>query len=258
MTAAKGSPGASTAALALATCWPRRVLLAECDPAGGDIATGWLHGAADVGDRGLLSVALAARHGAAPVWDNVLTLDETGAVVWLPGLPDARQAPTVSAQWAAIADALAAGPPTDGADGAGEADVLADLGRLGAVHYPTAVATRADLTLLVVRSTLRGLAAARSWLPVLRADQPRVGVLLVGAGTPYDAGDVRSALGVDVVAVLADDPDTAGWLTGQAAHRPRHSGLLTSARTAARAVSERVSAGRDLPAVPAPAVEVPA
>ena len=37
---AKGSPGVSVAALALASVWPSRVVLAECDPAGGDLRTG--------------------------------------------------------------------------------------------------------------------------------------------------------------------------------------------------------------------------
>ena len=33
----KGAPGVTTTALALAAVWPRPVLLAECDPAGGDL-----------------------------------------------------------------------------------------------------------------------------------------------------------------------------------------------------------------------------
>ena len=33
----KGAPGVTTTAVALAAVWPRPVLLAECDPAGGDI-----------------------------------------------------------------------------------------------------------------------------------------------------------------------------------------------------------------------------
>jgi len=34
----KGAPGVTTACIALAAVWPRQVLLAECDPAGGDLA----------------------------------------------------------------------------------------------------------------------------------------------------------------------------------------------------------------------------
>src|ERR1700733_5524315 len=33
----KGAPGVTTTALSLAAVWPRPVLLAECDPAGGDL-----------------------------------------------------------------------------------------------------------------------------------------------------------------------------------------------------------------------------
>ena len=65
LTSAKGSPGVTTTALGLATAWPsvhpnRRVLLAEVDPAGGDIAAGYLRGEAQAG-RGLLALAAAAR-----------------------------------------------------------------------------------------------------------------------------------------------------------------------------------------------------
>src|SRR6266700_3629649 len=61
----KGAPGVTTASLALATVWPRPVLLAECDAAGGDLF--YRLPAADGGrldpQRGLLSLAVAARRG---------------------------------------------------------------------------------------------------------------------------------------------------------------------------------------------------
>ena len=34
---AGGSPGVTTSALALTLGWPSRVILAECDPSGGDV-----------------------------------------------------------------------------------------------------------------------------------------------------------------------------------------------------------------------------
>jgi len=43
--AAAKSAGVTTSALALAGVWPGPVLLAECDPAGGDINAGLLRGA---------------------------------------------------------------------------------------------------------------------------------------------------------------------------------------------------------------------
>lgn len=38
MGAAKGGPGVTTAAVALAAVWPRSAIVAECDPSGGDLA----------------------------------------------------------------------------------------------------------------------------------------------------------------------------------------------------------------------------
>src|SRR5262245_25103143 len=74
----KGSPGVTTSSVALAAVWPRPVLLAECDPAGGDLiyrlpaASG---GQLDV-RRGLLSLAVAARRGLQPqqVWEHTQKL----------------------------------------------------------------------------------------------------------------------------------------------------------------------------------------
>ncbi len=61
LVSAKGSPGVTTTALALSHAWPevhpeRRVLIAECDAAGGDIATGYLRGTLD-DSRGLLALS---------------------------------------------------------------------------------------------------------------------------------------------------------------------------------------------------------
>ncbi|HSS91257.1 MAG TPA: hypothetical protein VLL69_18210, partial [Streptosporangiaceae bacterium] len=64
----KGAPGVTTASVVLAAVWPRPVLLAECDPAGGDLR--YRFRAADGGGldpgRGLLSLAVAARRGLRP------------------------------------------------------------------------------------------------------------------------------------------------------------------------------------------------
>jgi len=75
----KGAPGVTTTALALAAVWPRPVLLAECDPAGGDLV--YRLPAADGGRldqrRGLLSLAVAARRGLQPhqAWEHTQKLN---------------------------------------------------------------------------------------------------------------------------------------------------------------------------------------
>ena len=74
----KGAPGVTTATVALAAVWPRHVLLAECDPAGGDLVyrlPGVDGGRLDP-RRGLLSLAVAARRGLQPqqVWEHAQKL----------------------------------------------------------------------------------------------------------------------------------------------------------------------------------------
>src|SRR3954470_13259012 len=56
----KAGPGVTTSTWALALSWPRPLLVADCDPGGGDMAPGLLAGRVAV-DRGLLSWATAAR-----------------------------------------------------------------------------------------------------------------------------------------------------------------------------------------------------
>src|SRR5438876_11522565 len=64
----KGAPGVTTAALALAAVWPRPVLLAECDPAGGDLVYRFpaLGGGHLDPRRRVLSLAVVARRGMQP------------------------------------------------------------------------------------------------------------------------------------------------------------------------------------------------
>src|SRR5260370_29129782 len=93
----KGAPGVTTASVALAAVWPRPVLLAECDPAGGDIVYR-LPGAGGTRldpRRGLLSPAVAARHGPQPdqVWEHTQELHGGLHVLAGGGTPPPRAAP---------------------------------------------------------------------------------------------------------------------------------------------------------------------
>ena len=84
----KGSPGVTTSALALAAVWPRRVLLAETDPAGGDLVyrSRAAHGGTLDPNSGMLSLAATARRGLAAeqLWDHAQPL--TGGLDVLVGL----------------------------------------------------------------------------------------------------------------------------------------------------------------------------
>ena len=96
-TSAKGSPGVTTAILALAWLWPeassgRRVLVVDADMAGGDIAAGYLQGTAPTTD-GLLGFAADRRtdRGAA-LWDHLIALDDDGSRLLMTGISAPSQA----------------------------------------------------------------------------------------------------------------------------------------------------------------------
>jgi len=129
-------------------------------------------------------------------------------------------------------------------------DVLADAGRLPFPPEPELL-TAADQVLLVVRPTLAQVHHARHQLSVLRRMRPQdatdgstnggrgLGLVLVG-DRPYGPGDVQTALGTPVVAVLAHDPRAAAAL-GDGTARGRwfdRSPLVRSARRAAAALTD--------------------
>src|SRR5260370_700606 len=120
----KGAPGVTTAWVALAAVWRRPVLLAECDPAGGDIVYR-LPGAGGTRldpRRGLLSLAVAARHGLQPdqVWEHTQKLH--GGLDVLAGVTTAEQGAGLDALWDVVGGLLSRIP---------QADVIADCGRIG-------------------------------------------------------------------------------------------------------------------------------
>jgi hypothetical protein len=192
--AGKGAPGVTTSLLALALGWPGPVLVADTDPAGGDIAVGWLGGRVGL-DRGLLSWAAATRHAqtgtVADLAPHVTAVPETGGrVLVLPGLAHAGQAAGLDQRtWARLAATADQPWPTDprpdpgpgelargngpgsaadaGADASGiRVDVLADCGRLGP-DTPWPLLTAAAVVLLVTRPTLRGVQHAHQALQLL-------------------------------------------------------------------------------------------
>src|SRR5436305_13588648 len=90
VTSGKAAPGVTTSTWALALSWPRPLLVADCDPAGGDMAPGLLAGRVGL-DRGLLSWSTAARRGlpgtaaAALLTEHTVQVPERPEVALLPG-----------------------------------------------------------------------------------------------------------------------------------------------------------------------------
>lgn len=255
-----GSPGVTTTALALALTWPRPVIVAECDPAGGAILAGLFAGHLPA-PSGLLGVVLDAGRGAGALagdlTGHLAPLDDSGNKMFLAGINDPRQAPGLAPSWPVIAAALASQ----------QADVIADCGRLDAGHgQPANVLAQAMAVVMVMRPSLRQIAAARPRIDQalsLIGGNGRLGVLLIGergpgGGRSPAAGEIAKALGVPVVGTLPEDVRTAAVLSDGVGRRSNVSGrpLMRAARTAGITMSQ-AAARAAVPVVVAPATGQP-
>ena len=256
LVSASGSPGTTTAALALAISWHRPVLLVEADPAGvSAIAAGWFKGSPPH-NRGLVNLAVAHRHGdlAAAVRENTFGLDQFPVTV-LPGVRSPAQAASVHALWNPLV------PILQDLDHNGM-DVIVDAGRLIACASPWPLVRASDAVLLTTRTNVPALAGARVWGSQLACEFDILGtgdhlaVLLVGEGRPFTAREMKKHTGLATVASLAWDPVNAQKISDGDARRLEnpdfHADPLAkgsygrSARAAASAVRTMVTANRDV------------
>ena len=218
----KGAPGVTTAALALAAVWPRPVLLAECDQAGGDIV--YRFPAAGGGHldprRGVLSLAVVARRGMQPqqVWEHVQKLH--GGLDVLAGVTNAEQGAGLSLLWGPIGKALAALP---------QADVIADCGRLGADGPLYDLLVEATTVVLVSKVQVADVIRLRDRASAFAAAaQTRgrrgfgVGVVVIAEYKKFRAalGEVQHVLGqanapATVLGGIAHDTKGADLLSGE-------------------------------------------
>lgn len=217
LTSASGAPGVTTLGIGLALCWPRSVLLSDCDPGAHQaVLAGYLAGTSAEG-KGLLRIAEAHRDRRSlteTVIDQAVPLadDDAASRLFLPGFARPTSAGLFAGTWPDLADSFAR------LDDHGF-DVLVDAGRLGPSGLPSPLVERADLTALVLRSDLRSIVAARIHLlalrehPRLQATQRSLGLILVGGGQPYSAREIAKSLGVPVIAEIADDAATARHLS---------------------------------------------
>jgi len=207
LVSAGGSPGVTTAALALALTWPGKVIVAETDPGGAAVLAGLFAGHVD-GSRNLRNVAyeaLTADTAAAEIPRQLVNLDPTGTRMLLPGLADPRHVAAIDPAWPVLAAALAASSST----------VLADCGRLDGGPSQAAVVTAADRIVLIMRPTLRQVAAARPRMQMLTDTSgiaAPVSLLLAGPG-PLDAGEITRLLGTRITGTLPNDAKTAAVLS---------------------------------------------
>ncbi|MFD2763864.1 hypothetical protein [Micromonospora eburnea] len=216
LVSAKGSPGVTTSALAAALSWHRRLVLAECDPAGGSIMAGYLGGALD-GPRGIGELAVGElRDGNldSAFWSQLVDLDAPRRErLLLPGVVDPAQAGSVTPLWQRFADFF-----TGLEKGVPPYDVLADCGRLQVAAPPWPVLRAAAVVLLVTRAHLPDLSATRSAVRAIERDftEHRVPpgtlrLLVVGEG--HGTSEISRALRLPVIARLPHDPRTAAVLS---------------------------------------------
>jgi hypothetical protein len=208
----KGSPGVTTAALACTLGWHHRMVLAECDPAGGSVLAGYLGGVLG-GPRGIGELAVGElRDGnlEQAFWSQLVDLDAPRRErLLLPGLVDPAQVGSVAPLWQRFADFFAGLEQGDPGY-----DVLADCGRLQVVAPPWPVLRAAAVVLVVTAARLPDLSSARTTIRAIERDfaEHRVPagslrLLLVGEG--HARSEVSKALQLPVIAQLPRDPRTA-------------------------------------------------
>ena len=237
----KGAPGVTTAALALAAVWPRPVLLAECDPAGGDLVYRFpaVGGGHLDPRRGVLSLAVVARRGMQPqqVWEHVQKLH--GGLDVLAGVTNAEQGAGLSLLWGPIGKALASMP---------QADVIADCGRLGADGPLYDLLAEATTVVLVSKVHVADVIRLRDRaIAFAAAAQSRgrrnfgVGVVVVADHKKFRAslGEVQHVLGqanapATVLGGIAHDTKGADLLNGEWGGNLDRTMLIKTAREVAR------------------------
>lgn len=247
LAADKGSPGVTTAAVALAAVWPRRVLLAETDPAGGDLVyrSAAAHGGPLNPNTGMLSIAATARRGLVPdqLWDHVQPL--SGGLEVLVGLGIAEQSAGLAGLWPTLGRAFAQLADSPHAP----ADVIADCGRISGETPAVEMFAQAALVLLVSRTEPEALARVRDRAAALSArlhggprgaaalGTPLIGVILIAdpndsAKLMHQVNDmlVAAQTGARVIGTLAHDLTGAEQLAGRRRGRLERSLLIRSAR----------------------------
>ncbi|NUT52514.1 MAG: chromosome partitioning protein [Saccharothrix sp.] len=241
----KGSPGATTLAVALAARWPApaRALVVETDPSGGDLGLRFSLSSTP----GLVSLAAAARRGgdADLVWGHTQQLPGGLPVISAP--PDADQACAALAALApdppgglGVLRAAANQPPTV---------VIADCGRVDPGSPALPIVRSSDAVVLLSRAHADDLAHLPRRLPTVARWSPNPVLLLVGEG--YSTAEVARELGVPPLGRVPDDPNGAAVLCGRpnklrwGRSGPAHSAL---GRFAHRVATELAT--RDRPAPP--------
>jgi hypothetical protein len=246
LASAKGSPGVTTAALALTSWWARPAVLVEADRAGGDLA-------ARLGlpeEPGLVGLAASLRRdrpgsGQVVEWLEPYVQSTSSGIRLVPGPAGSGQATTAIE----LLGRMSTVPAPDGID------LLVDLGRLVAAGHPGQPTPlpwfrhAADAFIWICRPHLPDLAHLAAQLELERDEGFEPSVVLAGAG-PYPAAEVADTLGVTVLGHLPADPAGAAALWAGGGRTWAHSPLGRATKDLAAALAESIDTtnGSDAPA----------
>jgi MinD-like ATPase involved in chromosome partitioning or flagellar assembly len=254
LTSGKGSPGSTTAAVALAAASPVAALVVECDPGGGDLRLRMrdVHGGFLPADAGLLTWA-SAPAGPAPVDVAAFTQPTSAGVDVLLGPPGAAHAAVLGPVWRDAADSLARL----------QRRVFVDVGRLAPDGPQWLMLAGAELVVVVCRATADSVLHTRATLQLLgrtlatHGSTADVGVVVVADPREVDAADqVRDALAVDgipdcVLGSLPLDAYAPALLAGDLPERRRaRSPLLRAAAGLVEVVETQLASRAEIPARP--------
>lgn len=252
LASAKGSPGVTTAALLLGGLWPRPVVLAECDPAGSDVALRIPapDGSALDTHAGLLSLVAAGRKSMHAELVRQHTQQIVGGLEVLTGVTVPEQAAGLGQQWGQL------GPLFNEVEGY---DIIADLGRIGATTPQNAVLGSAHAIAMVVDTTPSSIVHLRERLASVQGQvggpmSAPIHVIVVAEPKRTQAvREIREAVertDIRVAGVhhLAYDVRGANVFLGQIKGNPSRSALVRSATPVVEALAEETSRFFHVPA----------
>lgn len=228
---AKGAPGVTTLACLLGAVWPAplAVVVAECDPNGGDLAARFGFDS----QIGMASFVLASRHAATAVSSRPHVQQMPGGLEVLVGGPTAEAARAIDTELAGIAALFEL-----------SGDVVVDCGRvLADAPGQRLVLSRADVVVVVGADDIAAVVHIAALVDRLsRTMSGALGLAVVG-GTRAHAVDVAGATGTELAAAIPIDQGTAAIVRGEPGRRRRllHAPLVESAETVRRWVVQQCS-----------------
>lgn len=219
LVSAKGSPGVSTAALALTAVAGDRGLLVELDPSGGSVEC-WT-GA--TGEPGLIRVASGLRRAIDP---ELLLAHAVSAPRGVRSVLAPTAGGLAESTIAMTGDRLV--PALAGL----EATVVVDAGRWSRSQPTARRIAGCDVVGVVCAPTVEGVEAARWLIDPLRSTVAGSVVLVLVGDRPYRPPEVAAVVGVPLVGVLAWDARAVNALLTTGAGRGwSRSALARSARS---------------------------